>query len=525
MKTALDNYEVGKQKEVSADDFTYVIRDNYRFICPECLERVTMVDGKNSKFFKHGKRTESTVECDLRAEENANKSIYERVGMPLFLRKTLNGLKLTIGFRPLTDSVITQCKNVSGYVTIVDRTKQSEQKFLINYDNFSSKNVVYKDLKYLSSTNLILKYSNEHVRMLLQPYWSDYIETSIVKKGALFHDGNSGGKIIRYGDCVTTYKNYLWVLPKSEYVMSYGDLPNYKGINFKKIGNVAINNKMFNVYEGMFELSSSHNIDFSRLASYLRNHLGLFLLDSDSSITPIWPPCVRTEVGYKTQKNKELYYLVNTKNEDTVAYIYNENNPTPYLYEPKENNGYYFGKLQLSSIGKIININRRVVSNGSYIKADYIGQDMKKYYVDPDNKVQVNLFDKLEMIQLNVSSKVEAYLIDKKKNIYKKTFLEGNIEFNNEKNIINIFLVCNNHLVAIYQKNKRKTNRENIDLSCLKNMKLNSKNSSEVILNAKIKKMINHLIKYDNSLKKVFDPYIRRQRIPIILAREIRRLK
>ena len=44
MKTALDNHVLGKQKEVNADDFGYIIRDKYRFICPECLEPVSMVD-------------------------------------------------------------------------------------------------------------------------------------------------------------------------------------------------------------------------------------------------------------------------------------------------------------------------------------------------------------------------------------------------------------------------------------------------------------------------------------------------
>lgn len=34
MKTAIDNYEIGKFKEVNADDFPYLVRGTDRFICP-----------------------------------------------------------------------------------------------------------------------------------------------------------------------------------------------------------------------------------------------------------------------------------------------------------------------------------------------------------------------------------------------------------------------------------------------------------------------------------------------------------
>lgn len=106
MKTALDNHVLGKQKEVNADDFGYVIRDKDRFICPECLEPVSMVDGKYQYFFKHRKKTEQSIECDRRIESNASQSIYQRIGIPLFLRKIMMNHILYISALELCHNIL-----------------------------------------------------------------------------------------------------------------------------------------------------------------------------------------------------------------------------------------------------------------------------------------------------------------------------------------------------------------------------------------------------------------------------------
>ena len=121
MKTALDNHVLGKQKEVNADDFGYVIRDKYRFICPECLEPVSMVDGKYQYFFKHRKKTEQSIECDRRIESNVSQSIYQRIGIPLYLRKNNDeSYSLHIGFRALPQRIISSCKSMNSYIEITD---------------------------------------------------------------------------------------------------------------------------------------------------------------------------------------------------------------------------------------------------------------------------------------------------------------------------------------------------------------------------------------------------------------------
>lgn len=131
MKTALDNYEVGKQKEVNAEDFSYVVKDYGRFICPECLQPVFMAGGiKMTNHFRHHKKELGDI-CDRRTEANAHKSISQKVGLPLFLRKEANKYFLNIGFRPLPTSVIDRCNLLDGYLTITNKNKTKSRNILL----------------------------------------------------------------------------------------------------------------------------------------------------------------------------------------------------------------------------------------------------------------------------------------------------------------------------------------------------------------------------------------------------------
>ena len=91
MKTAIDRYVLGSEKEVSADDFynQYIPRKNDRFFCPECGEKVFWVSkgGTQPNKFNHFKRTDATPECDKRVDGRSDLYLYERVGLPLYLSR------------------------------------------------------------------------------------------------------------------------------------------------------------------------------------------------------------------------------------------------------------------------------------------------------------------------------------------------------------------------------------------------------------------------------------------------------
>lgn len=103
MKYAIDRYEIGSEKEVSADIFynKYIPRKKDRFFCPECGEPVfwSSRGGSQPDKFSHYNKTEQTPECDKRVDGRSGLNLYERVGLPLYLSiRAVNQFSLMIGF-------------------------------------------------------------------------------------------------------------------------------------------------------------------------------------------------------------------------------------------------------------------------------------------------------------------------------------------------------------------------------------------------------------------------------------------
>ena len=103
MKTALDFYARGKQKEANADEYDrsrYYSRD--RFICPECGEAVHLTGSRYSNHFAHFKKSEVSAECDRRVDGSQTDSVYERIGLLIYMRKNSSGdFYLYMGFKVL----------------------------------------------------------------------------------------------------------------------------------------------------------------------------------------------------------------------------------------------------------------------------------------------------------------------------------------------------------------------------------------------------------------------------------------
>ena len=521
MKTALDNYALGKQQEVSADSYSYIIRDQNRFICPECFESVTMVDGKLSRFFKHHKKSASSIECERRVESSANQSISKRVGLPLFLRKDNKKYVLCMGFRPLPESLIQLCSKEKVYVEISSKNRPKFQKYYINNLNFDSSNITYKEIEFLEPNNLVVKFSNQLISKQLCSYWSDYIETSIINRGALFLNGNNGGKIVRVGDCVSAYKSYLWVRPKYSHSFYYGNYS--ESYKFKKVGDLVVDKMEYEVYEGQFEVHSSDSKRFENVARYLQTHLKVFLLDSESSVSPLWPPCIRTEIGFHPLKQNDLYLSVSSNNEYPKIYVYNNNSPTPNCILPKKSGNSFIGKVYASSVDKIVNVDRKVISNGKYIKAKQIVNDNKNKYLD-DLDVCYFTIDRDCCETINTGAITEVYLIDNNYQITKSVYDDGLASIDLGKKTCLAVVICNNHLVAIYSPKTENINKKlSVDYNEVMHCIKTSKNITETQLNASILKKIILLIEKDSRFNGVFEPYIKKNRIPVSLVNVLRK--
>lgn len=93
----------------------------------------------------------------------------------------------------------------------------------------------------------------------------------------------------------------------------------------------------------------------------------MFLLEGESSITPVWPPCLKYD-GYRINRNTDMYYVVNTNNEDPTIFTYDGLDPLPILSKADNVSDAYMSKVKIDDNGKLINIERKVISNGSYVK-------------------------------------------------------------------------------------------------------------------------------------------------------------
>jgi len=71
-----------------------------KIICTICGEYVTFARGEiKEPYFRHSMQNEETRYCELRSQIEQNSTIYEKVGLPLYLKKTSNsGFELYLGF-------------------------------------------------------------------------------------------------------------------------------------------------------------------------------------------------------------------------------------------------------------------------------------------------------------------------------------------------------------------------------------------------------------------------------------------
>ena len=89
MDKAKENYRIGEVRIVSADQIKKefgrnVSYDEKRFFCTNCGEYVSYVNrDKGKTFFRHVKKTEESIECDLRIDSQSQLTVYQKVGMPI----------------------------------------------------------------------------------------------------------------------------------------------------------------------------------------------------------------------------------------------------------------------------------------------------------------------------------------------------------------------------------------------------------------------------------------------------------
>lgn len=381
MKTALDFYARGKQKEANADEYDrsrYYSRD--RFICPECGEAVHLTGNRYSNHFAHFKKNDVSAECDRRVDGNPTDSVYERIGLPIYMRKNSTGdFYLYMGFKALPPMLMEKAIKESISVKI-----DGKNTYRINAERFSCDETALIPLDYipLYGHKYHLCYEPVNKAYAVSQHWSDYAD-GFLYEGAIFTVSEQGGKKIRHGDSVTTGEKYYWVRRQSQ-------LPSFiPGIEMKNCGRLILKDNVLNVFCGSFS-SDLSDTEFSYLTSYLRSNLKIHLLEKQPEFVPIWPPVVKTEDGY----------IVNNREHNVYGYVISGNdNPRIYAYQgirkiPDELDS--TNHLTCVGIWKqetLVNIDRKYVSSGTLLlkrSRNIVSNDSEVYELIGDKYVSLD---------------------------------------------------------------------------------------------------------------------------------------
>ncbi|MCI6429386.1 MAG: hypothetical protein MSA72_00615 [Lachnospiraceae bacterium] len=416
MKTAIDCYARGKQREANADEYSRMRSYSQgRFICPECGELVHLTGSKYSNHFSHYKKTDISAQCDRRVDGMPTQSVYERIGLPLYLRKDGNGdFRLFMGFRSLPISVLEQAERNKVFFKIVG----TEQKYRVTRERFIDGETTLIPILHIpfGQAKYRLKYEPINFSSSILSCWSDEAD-GFSYDGALFSVTALGGKKIRHGDTVSTDVEYYWVRRNSS-------LPSYiSGIKMKRVGNLILKDTKYSVFQGMFD-SSVNDMEFSRLTTYLRESLKVHLLEKQPDFIPVWPPCLKTENGYTTPKNNRwLYGRVQSGNDDPKIYVYRGIAAIPE--QEKMEDG--VAKVMMSSTDTYISIDRKYVSGGvNILKHDFqlVG---KKIDIEINQEIKTRGYENIELQNRtdNVEIKLPyefdlIYLKNNGESIYKK---------------------------------------------------------------------------------------------------------
>lgn len=373
MKTAIDFYARGKQREANADEYNRSnLYSRNRFICPECGEPVHLTGSKYSNFFSHYKKSDVSAECDRRVDGDPTDSVYERIGLPIYMRKNASSdFNLFMGFKALPVSIMDKAINESISITI-----DNKNVYRVNMERFSCEHTSLIPLDYipLSGSKYHITYTPINKSYALSQHWSDYAD-GFSYEGALFKTSEQGGRKIRHGDSVATDEEYYWVRRQ-------GQLPSYlPGINMKQCGKLILKDHTLNVFQGSFS-SDISDAEFNSLTIFLRNNLRIHLLEKQPEFFPIWPPIIKTEEGYLLdEKVQEVYGHVVSGNETPKIYVYQGISKIPNELVQKNN----LTCIRLTDQNILVNIDRKYVSSGTLLlkrKRNLLGFETAVYIAD-----------------------------------------------------------------------------------------------------------------------------------------------
>jgi len=355
MKYAIDRYGIGAEIEVDADDFDnqyYIPQRRTRFYCPECNEIVFFraKGGSHPNQFYHQEKTDRSPECDKRVDGRSNLTISQRVGLPLFITQISTGnFQLNIGFPALGTKTLESAARFDCTVKI--SSYQQCRTVKVDQSNFLSDNTTLIPINFipLHGRNYSISIEGRTHIFDLQRKWSDYAD-GFEPNGAIFSYSETGGKKIRRGDSISTNR-YYYAVVRNEFLF-------HSNISQTAIGKIIINKTTFKIIKFMIDVSVDNTREFTHISSYMKSNFGVWLLECQPELIPVWPPVVQQDYMIPVKINSSVVCVVSSGNTDPSVYSYSGN--AVYKKEVKTvSNGIHTVELSLGLYPTILSVDRK----------------------------------------------------------------------------------------------------------------------------------------------------------------------
>lgn len=405
MYKAKENYKLGEVRIVNAEQIKKEYKrsisyEEKKFFCSNCGEYVTYVNrSKGKTFFRHIKETEETKSCDLRIKSQQELSVYQKVGLPIYLKKDFNRtFSLSIGFYSIDKKAIELSKTERASVTIssVKSNYNLTKKYFVDDMNFSCKNTTLKTIN-LISPKYKIDYSALKIKSYLVDKWGYEIE-GISESGALFKFGENGGRKIRVNEEIIVDTDYLCIY------MNNSEFRRYDGIYYEELGSISLINGIYKVYKVRFSL---HGWDKKAISEFCRKNFKVSLVNKPSEIIPIWPPTVENDNKIELVFEKNNLLLLKSNQTNTKAFIHRFKSYIEINLNKIDNKKYLF-IVSPSSNERAININDEY--NSKYLLVSKYREKIKTFSNHIIIKdIEENVIEKGKYNSLPVDRKLKIY--------------------------------------------------------------------------------------------------------------------
>lgn len=414
MLFAIDRYQLGKEKEISALSLygVYIANRQDRFFCPECGEPVFWRSrgGKKPDEFVHRKKTAKTPECEKRVDGKSGLNLYERVGLPLYIEMVSEArFILNVSFPPLGKKLLYVGNN--AYVTI--STNGNERRVKLDASTFLEEYRTLIPIDFIPAfgENYAISISGGDNKDAILRNWSDYADGFEIG-GAIFDLEANMGRKKRRGDNIEPNRDY--------YVVARNFQPLYREITAQKIGTIKLNSQIFNVYLMNISVTVESSGRYKVISNYLSRAFGVGLIEKTPTIVPLWPPVVDNGVRVPVKNTDTVYCAVVSGNDIPNVYEYKENSVN-LLNVSIEDGGSKSVVINLGSEAKIISVDRKYVGSEVIFQNQKIPESNFDYHLcfyDKEDKLveleQVRITDLNNELFFESNARVDLYFSDTK---------------------------------------------------------------------------------------------------------------